>query len=160
VTGREPVTATGTGAVGAVGVGVVGVGAGVVGVGAGVVGVAVGVFVQVHVGVGEAVPVSVDVAVAVDVDGCSLAGAASAECEANSTVKLVATSVMLASPAILARFVVFNAVTRCLLGCEEIGRADSEPQAACSSCHRAVVPWCPTLGQQSVMLSKDRQGAG
>jgi hypothetical protein len=139
VTGREPVTATGTGAAGVVGVGVG------VGVGAGVVGVAVGVFVQVHVGVGEAVPVSVDVAVAVDVDGRSLAGAASAECEANSTVKLVATSVMLASPAILARFVVFNAVTRCLLGCEEIGRADSEAQAACSSCHRAVMPWCPTF---------------
>jgi hypothetical protein len=44
---------------------------------------------------------------------------ASAEWETNSTVKLVAASVMLASPAIFARFVSFDAVTRCLLGCDK-----------------------------------------
>lgn len=139
VTGREPVTGTGAGAAGVGAVGVT-VGAGVVGGGVTVVGVAVGVSWQVQVGVG----VAVDVAVVVVVVGVGFSPA-SAECEANSTVKLVATSVMLASPAILARLVVFNAVTRCLLGCEEIGRADSEAQAACSSCHRAVMPWCPTF---------------
>jgi hypothetical protein len=40
---------------------------------------------------------------------------ASAEFETNITVKLVAASAMLASPAIFARFVSFNAVTRFLL---------------------------------------------
>jgi len=44
---------------------------------------------------------------------------ASAEFETSSTVKLVAASAMLASPAILARFVIFTAVTRCLLGCDK-----------------------------------------
>ncbi|MGZ4435966.1 MAG: hypothetical protein ACXVW7_20445 [Trebonia sp.] len=116
-----PVTATGAGAAaGAVGV-TVGVGAGVVGggvtvVGVTVVGVAVGVSWQVQVGVGAAVVVADAVVV-----GWSPPGAcdASAECEANSTVKLVTASVMLANPAILARFVIFTAVMRCLLGCDK-----------------------------------------
>ena len=123
------------------------VGAGVVGGGVTVVGVAVGVFsqVQVAVGVGAAVvvyetdPVGVGWSPTGDVD-------ASAECETNSTVKLVTASAVLANPAIFARFVIFKAVTRCLLGCDKIGRADSEAQAACSSRHRAVLPWCPTSG--------------
>lgn len=133
MTGREPVTGVGTGAAG---VGAVGLTVGV--------GVAVGVSWQVQVGdggggggvvvqlqVGESVGelVSVDAEVDAGDVGCSLRGAASAECEANSTVKLVATSVMLANPAIFARLVIFNAVTRCLLGCEEIGHAVSEAQA-------------------------------
>jgi hypothetical protein len=112
-----PVTATGAGAAaGAVGV-TVGVGAGVVGGGVTVVGVAVGVSWQVQVGVGAAVVVVADAVVV----GWSPPGAcdASAECEANSTVKLVTASVMLANPAILARFVIFTAVTRCLLGCDK-----------------------------------------
>ena len=116
-----------------------------VGGGVTVVGVAVGVSWQVQVGEGVAVGVSGAVAVAVvvwsprdDVD-------ASAECEANSTVALVTTSAMLASPAILARFVIFIAVTRSLLSCGKIWRADSEVQADRSSCPRAVMPWCPTL---------------
>jgi hypothetical protein len=118
VTGREPVTATGAGAAD-VGVGV-GVGAGVVGggvVGGGVtvVGVAVGVSWQVQVGVGAA-----DVVYEVELVGVGWSSPlgdvdASAECEANSTVKLVVASAMLASPAIFARFVSFNAVTRLLL---------------------------------------------
>ena len=142
VTGREPVTGVGAGADGGTEVGTgVGddvVGGGVVGgtvVGGTVVGVAVGL--SPHVQMGEAVCVGVVVGVAVEVAdavavGYWWAGAdvdAIAECEANSTVKLVAASVMLASPAILARFVIFNAVTRCLPGCKEIGHT-----------------WCPTLG--------------
>jgi hypothetical protein len=120
------------------------VGAGVVGGGVTVVGVAVGVSWQVQVaegvGVGAAVVVyDADPVGAGDVD-------ASAECETNRTVKLVTASAVLANPAIFARFVIFKAVTRCLLGCDKIGRADSEAQAACSSCHRAVLPWCPTSG--------------
>ena len=110
------------------------------------VGVAVGDSEQVQVGegVGAAVVVYEDVEgaggeVVGDVD-------ASAECETNRTVKLVTASAVLANPAIFARFVIFKAVTRCLLGCDKIGRADSEAQAACSSCHRAVLPWCPTSG--------------
>ena len=94
-----------------------------VGGGVTVVGVAVGVFMQVQVGVGEVddggdggpegPPGGTVVAVASgpplgDVD-------ASAELETNITVKLVAASAMLASPAIFARFVSFNAVTRLLL---------------------------------------------
>jgi hypothetical protein len=116
-----PVTATGAGAAGGGAVGVaVGVGTGVVGGGGGgvtVVGVAVGVFWQVQVGVGAGVVVVADAVVV----GLSPPGAcdASAECEANSTVKLVTASVMLANPAILARFVIFTAVTRCLLGCDK-----------------------------------------
>jgi hypothetical protein len=111
-----PVTATGAGAVG---VGVA-VGAGVVGGGVTVVGVAVGVFMQVQVAVGVGVAVY-DTDVVGVVFGWSPPGAcdASAECEANSTVKLVTASVMLANPAILARFVIFTAVTRCLLGCDK-----------------------------------------
>jgi hypothetical protein len=94
----------------------------VVGGGVTVVGVAVGVFWQVQVGCGDVGGggggvVYVEVVVGWssplgDVD-------ASAECEANSTVKLVAASAMLANPAILARFVIFTAVTRCLLGCDK-----------------------------------------
>jgi hypothetical protein len=95
------------------------VGAGVVGGGVTVVGVAVGDCeqVQVGVGVGAAVVVYEDVAgaggeVVGDVD-------ASAECETNRTVKLVTASAVLANPAIFARFVIFKAVTRCLLGCDK-----------------------------------------
>ena len=44
---------------------------------------------------------------------------ASAECETNRTVKLVTASAVLANPAIFARFVIFKAVTRCLLGCDK-----------------------------------------
>jgi hypothetical protein len=105
-----------------VGAGVVGggvVGGGVVGVGVTVVGVAVGVSPQVQVaeglgdvgggGGGVVYNDDDDVGVGlVDVD-------ASADCETNSTVKLVAASAMLASPAILARFFSFNVVTRFLL---------------------------------------------
>ena len=112
-----PVTATGAGAAGGGAVGVA-VGAGVVGGGGvTVVGVAVGVFWQVQVGAGAAVVVVADAVVV----GWSPPGAcdASAECEANSTVKLVTASAMLANPAILARFVIFTAVTRCLLGCDK-----------------------------------------
>lgn len=65
--------------------------------------------------------------------------AASAEWEANITVKLVATSVALASAAILARFLVFNPVTSSLLGCKE-NRARPQAQASYSWCHRAVMP--------------------
>jgi hypothetical protein len=103
-----------------VGVGV-GVGTGVVGGGVTVVGVAVGVSWQVQVGVGAAVVVYETDPVGVgwssplgDVD-------ASAECEASSTVKLVAVSAMLARPAIFARFVSFSAVTRFLLAAGKSG---------------------------------------
>jgi hypothetical protein len=90
----------------------------VVGGGVTVVGVAVGVFMQVQVGVGvdvyEIVAVGVGAGVSPlgDVD-------ASAECETNRTVKLVTASAVLANPAIFARFVIFTAVTRCLLGCDK-----------------------------------------
>ena len=91
----------------------VGVGAGVVGGGVTVVGVAVGVSWQVQVGVvGGVVYEVVVVGWSGDVDAC-------AECEANATVKLVTASAMLASPAIFARFVIFKAVTPCLLGCDK-----------------------------------------
>ena len=105
---------TGDGA-GAGGVGV-GVGAGVVGGGVTVVGVAVGVFMQVQVaeGVGAAVVVYDPVGV-----GWPSRVDASAECETNRTVKLVTASAVLANPAIFARFVIFKAVTRCLLGCDK-----------------------------------------
>jgi hypothetical protein len=90
----------------------------VVGGGVTVVGVAVGVFSQVHVGCGDVGGGGGGV-VYVEVVGPSSGEVdASAECEANATVKLVAASAMLASPAIFARFVIFRAVTRCLLGCE------------------------------------------
>jgi hypothetical protein len=96
-------------------------------VGGGVVGGGVvggGVVLQVQVGVGLAPAGAWD--------------CASAECEANITVKLVAASVMLANPAILARLFSFNVVTRCLLSREEIGCvADSGIPAGCSCCHRA-----------------------
>jgi hypothetical protein len=135
-----PVTATGAGAAG--GVAGVTAGAGVVGGGVTVVGVAVGVSWQVQAGCGDvggggggAVVVAV-----VAVAGESGEVDASAECEANATVKLVTARAMLASPAILARFVIFNAVIRSLLSCGKIWRADSGAQADRSSCHRAVMP--------------------
>jgi hypothetical protein len=97
----------------------------VVGGGVTVVGVAVGVSWQVHVGeaVGDdGVVVYVD-DVDVGVGWSSPLGDvdASAECEASSTVKLVAASAMLARPAIFARFVSFNAVTRFLLAAGKSG---------------------------------------
>ena len=95
-----------------------------VGGGVTVVGVAVGVSWQVQVGEGEVGgdggpegPPGATVAV-----GCdrSLGDVdASAECETNRTVKLVTASAVLANPAIFARFVIFKAVTRCLLGCDK-----------------------------------------
>ena len=107
---------TGDGA-GAGGVGV-GVGAGVVGGGVTVVGVAVGVFMQVQVAEGVGVGAAVVVYDPVGVGWPSRVDA-SAECETNNTVKLVTASVVLANPAIFARFVIFRAVTRCLLGCDK-----------------------------------------
>jgi len=61
------------------------------------------------------------VQVGVGLDPAGAWDCASAECEANITVKLVAASVMLASPAILARFFSFNVVTRCLLAARKSG---------------------------------------
>ena len=125
------------------------VGAGVVGGGVTVVGVAVGVFSQVQVGcvgVGGGVGGVVYVEV---VDGCdpSLGDVdASAECDANATVKLVTASAMLASPAIFARFVSFSAVTRFLLGAGKPAARTARAQAGRSSCHRAVMPRCPPWG--------------
>jgi hypothetical protein len=89
----------------------------VVGGGVTVVGVAVGVSWQVQVGeaVGDGGAVSVDDDVDVGCDPSLGDVDASAECEANTSVKLVAASAMLVSPAIFARFVSFNAVTRVLL---------------------------------------------
>jgi hypothetical protein len=71
---------------------------------------------------------------------------ASAEFETNITVKLVAASAMLASPAIFARLVSFNAVTRLLLAAGKSGARTVGAQAGRSACHRAVLPWCPTSG--------------
>jgi len=128
-------------------------------VGATVVGVGVGVSWQVHVGVVGGVVGGVVYELVDDV-GWSGVVDASAECEANATVKLVTASAMLASPAIFPRLVIFKAVTPPGLR-QKIGRADGEAQAACSSCHRAVLPWCPPLGgHQGVMLSKDSDGTG
>jgi hypothetical protein len=81
----------------------------VVGVGDTVVGVGVGVFWQVQVFVVGGV---VGGAGAV-VGGGEPVGVvdASAECETNSTVRLVTASAVLANPAIFARFVIFKAVT-------------------------------------------------
>ncbi len=88
-----------------------------VGGGVTVVGVAVGVSWQVQVaeGAGAAVVVYDPVGVGVGVSRVD----ASAECETNRTVKLVTASAVLANPAIFARFVIFKAVTRCLLGCDK-----------------------------------------
>jgi Na+/citrate or Na+/malate symporter len=92
----------------------------VVGGGVTVVGVAVGVFMQVQVGVGVGVDVYEIVAVGVGAGVSPLGDVdASAECETNRTVKLVTASAVLANPAIFARFVIFTAVTRCLLGCDK-----------------------------------------
>ena len=71
---------------------------------------------------------------------------ASAEFETNITVKLVAASAMLASPAIFARLVSFNAVTRLLLAAGKSGARTVGAQAGRSACHRAAMPWCPTSG--------------
>ena len=97
-----------------------------VGGGVTVVGVAVGVSWQVQVGEdvgddggdgGPEGPPGGTVAVVCDP---SLGAVdASAECETNRTVKLVTASAVLANPAIFARFVIFKAVTRCLLGCDK-----------------------------------------
>lgn len=155
VTGREPVTATGAGAAD-VGVGV-GVGAGVVGggvVGGGVtvVGVAVGVSWQVQVGCGaDVVGGGATVVGGGVVIVSATTGWAGAEDDANAelaniTVKLVAASAMLASPAIFARFVSFNAVTRLLLAAGKSGARTVGAQAGRSACHRAAMPWCPTSG--------------
>ena len=131
----------------------VGVGAGVVGGGVTVVGVAVGVFMQVQVGVGEVDDGGDDCGpegppgVAVGCDAAGLGDVdASAELETNITVKLVAASAMLASPAIFARLVSFNAVTRCLLAAGKSGAWTVGAQAGRSACHRAAMPWCPTSG--------------
>jgi hypothetical protein len=124
----------------------------VVGGGVTVVGVAVGVSWQVQVGVGddgddcgpEGPPGVTTVAV-----GCGPplgAVDASAEFETNITVKLVAASAMLASPAIFARLVSFNAVTRLLLAAGKSGARTVGAQAGRSACHRAAMPWCPTSG--------------
>jgi hypothetical protein len=123
----------------------------VVGGGVTVVGVAVGVSWQVQVGVGDdgddggpEGPPGVAVA-----DGCvPPLGAvdASAEFETNITVKLPAASAMLASPAIFARFVSFNAVTRLLLAAGKSGARAVGAQAGRSACHRAAMLWCPTWG--------------
>ena len=84
---------------------------------------------------------------------------ASAECEANITVKLVAASAMLASPAIFARFVSFNAVTRCLLAARKSG-ADRGPRpvAPLVTALQCLVSWL--VGHQGAMLSKDRHVTG
>lgn len=124
-----------------------------VGGGVTVVGVAVGVSWHVQVGVGddgddcgpEGPP---GVAVVTVANGDPPLGAvdASAELETNITVKLVAASAMLASPAIFARLVSFNAVTRCLLAAGKSGARTVGAQAGRSACHRAAMPWCPTWG--------------
>jgi hypothetical protein len=123
----------------------------VVGGGVTVVGVAVGVSWQVQVGEGEVGGVVVGggyPGVAVVVGGGPPLGDvdASAEFETNITVKLVAASAMLASPAIFARLVSFNAVTRLLLAAGKSGARTVGAQAGRSACHRAAMPWCPTSG--------------
>jgi hypothetical protein len=126
------------------------VGAGVVGGGVTVVGVAVGVSWQVQVGeaVGDGGVVYVDGAAVVgcgppldDVD-------ASAEFETNITVKLVAASAMLASPAIFARLVSFNAVTRLLLaagksGTRTVGAQAGPPLVTALQCPGALTSGTP-----------------
>jgi hypothetical protein len=99
----------------------------VVGGGVTVVGVAVGVSWQVQVGeaVGDDCGPEGPPGGGTVVDVGGLGGGArgdvdaSAECETNRTVKLVTASAVLANPAIFARFVIFKAVTRCLLGCDK-----------------------------------------
>jgi len=139
------------------------VGAGVVGGGVTVVGVAVGVSWQVQVGCGDVGGggggvVYVEVVVGWsspvgDVD-------ASAECEANITVKLVAASAMLARPAIFPRFVSFNAVTRFLLAAENRvrGQWGSGRLLRLSSRCNALVSLI--VGHQGAMLSKARHVTG
>ncbi len=121
-----------------------------VGGGVTVVGVAVGVSWQVQVGEGEVGGVVVGGgypgAVVVGCDPPLGDVDASAEFETNITVKLVAASAMLASPAIFARLVSFNAVTRLLLAAGKSGARTVGAQAGRSACHRAAMPWCPTSG--------------
>ena len=126
-----------------------------VGGGVTVVGVAVGDSEQVQVGVGEVDdggdggpegPPGVAVVTVADGDPPLGDVDASAELETNITVKLVAASAMLASPAIFARLVSFNAVTRCLLAAGKSGAWTVGAQAGRSACHRAAMPWCPTSG--------------
>jgi hypothetical protein len=86
--------------------------------------------------------------------------AASAECEANMTVKLVAASAMLASPAIFARLVSFNAVTRLLLAAGKsdartVGLRPVAPLVIALQCAGVLV-----VGRQGAMLSKDRHVTG
>jgi hypothetical protein len=123
------------------------VGAGVVGGGVTVVGVAVGVSWQVQVGeaVGDDGGPEGPPGVTVVAVGLGVVDA-SAEFETNITVKLVAASAMLASPAIFARLVSFNAVTRLLLAAGKSGARTVGAQAGRSACHRAAMLWCPTSG--------------
>jgi hypothetical protein len=106
---------------------------------------------QVQVGVvggavGDGGGVYVDDAVIVGCDPSLGDVDASAECEANATVKLVAASAMLASPAIFARFVSFNAVTRFLLAAGKSGARTVGAQAGRSACHRAANALASHLG--------------
>jgi hypothetical protein len=85
---------------------------------------------------------------------------ASAECEANMTVKLVAASAILASPAIFARLVSFNAVTRLLLAAGKsdartVGLRPVAPLVIALQCAGVLV-----VGRQGAMLSKDRHVTG
>ena len=126
-----------------------------VGGGVTVVGVAVGVSWQVQVGVGEVGGGEVGGGVAVDVYEIVAVGVgwpprvdACAECEANITVKLVAASAMLASPAIFARFVSFNAVTRFLLaagksGARTVGLRPVAPLVIALQCAGVLVAGTP-----------------
>jgi hypothetical protein len=139
------------------------VGAGVVGGGVTVVGVAVGVSWQVQVGCGDVggggggvVYVEVELA---GVVWSPLGVDASAEFETNSTVKLVAASAMLASPAIFPRFVSFNAVTRFLLAAGKRARTGGSGRSLrlSSRCNALVSRF---VGHQGAMLSKDRDVTG
>jgi hypothetical protein len=157
-----PVTATGAGADGGGGVGV-GVGTGVVGGGVTVVGVAVGVSWQVQVGVvGGVVGGVVYEVELVGVGWSSPLGDvdASAEFETSSTVKLVAASAMLASPAIFERFVSFSAVTRFLLAAGKSGARTGGLRPVAPLVIALQCPGVPIMGHQGAMLSKDRHVTG
>jgi hypothetical protein len=120
----------------------------VVGGGVTVVGVAVGVSWQVQVGEGAAV-----VVVAAAVVGSGAVDAI-AECETNSTVMLVTASAMLANPPILARFVIFKAVTppglRQNSDARTVRPRPLAPRATALCCPGALLG-----GHQSAMLSND-----
>jgi hypothetical protein len=124
--------------------------------------VAVGVFWQVQVGCGDVGGGGGGVVYVEVVVGWSSPGDvdASAECEANITVKLVAASAMLASPAIFARFVSFNAVTRFLLAA---GKSGAPPVGLRPVAPLVIALQCagvPVMGHQGAMLSKDRHVTG